>query len=172
MPVGHWQLLGFFWKHLLIVKSLTKYLVGFHPSVRRPDLDTLILAIQRRRPAELPRQPDERHPEPHPVLLDGQRASVAVEQQPDHVARAEALPPLPLGEFPVVNADTAIGTDTPEAIAVFGSWCTCTWWRLGERSGVFLLGCCHQPSAVASAAAIRTLHLPARTPGLYSDAAQ
>ena len=41
------------------------------------------------------RQPGYRHPEALAVLLDGQRAGVAVQQQPDHVARLEVLLPIP-----------------------------------------------------------------------------
>ena len=51
----------------------------------------------RRGPAEPPSDTGRRHAEPHAVLLDGQRAGVAVQQQPDDVARVEPLLPILAG---------------------------------------------------------------------------
>ena len=65
--------------------------------IRRRDPKHVIFVAHRRRLAELPRQPGRRHPEPLAILLDGQRAGVAVQQQPDHVARTEPLLPVPGG---------------------------------------------------------------------------
>jgi hypothetical protein len=58
---------------------------------RRDTQKTISPNPQRGHLAELPRQPGRRHPEPHPVLLDAQRAGVAVQQQPDRVALLEGL---------------------------------------------------------------------------------